>query len=308
LIQNGTLKQGDIFVVGAEWGRVRALINDKGEQIKEAIPGMPVEILGLNGSPEAGDILDVVADEAKAREIVDYRQRKKREAASVSGAKSFDEMLADAKAGDKKTLPVVIKGDVHGSVEAIIGSLNKMTEENDEIAVQVLHSGVGGITESDATLAKASGGLIIGFNVRANAQAREQVQREGVDMRYYNIIYNVLDDVKAMLSGMLSPTKREEYLGQAEIREVFNITKVGKVAGCMVTAGMVKRGSGVRLLRDDVVIHDNGTLKTLKRFKDEVKEVKEGTECGMAFENYDDIKEGDIIECFEIIEEARQLD
>ena len=309
LVQNGTLKQGDIFVVGAEWGRVRALIDDKGNQIKEAIPGMPVEILGLNGTPEAGDILDVVASEGKAREIVEYRQRKKRELTAAGTAKSFDEMLAAAKTeGSVKTLPVIIKGDVHGSVEAIIGSLNKMTEENEEIAVQVLHAGVGGITESDATLAKASNALIVGFNVRANSQAREQVQRESVDMRYYNIIYNVIDDVKAMLSGMLSPTKREEYLGQAEIREVFNITKVGKVAGCMVTAGMVKRGAGVRLLRDDVVIHDNGTLKTLKRFKDEVKEVKEGMECGMAFENYDDIKAGDIIECFEVIEEARTLD
>ncbi len=309
LVQNGTLKQGDLFVVGAEWGRVRALIDDKGQQIKEAIPGMPVEILGLNGTPEAGDILDVVESESKAREIVEYRQRKKRELTSAGAAKSFDEMLAAAKTeGKTKTLPVIIKGDVHGSVEAIIGSLHKMTEENEEIAVQVLHSGVGGITESDATLAKASNALIIGFNVRANAQAREQVQRESVDMRYYNIIYNVIDDVKAMLSGMLSPTQREEYLGQAEIRQVFNITKVGKIAGCMVTLGMVKRGAKVRLLRDDVVIHDNGVLKTLKRFKDEVKEVKEGMECGMAFENYDDIKEGDIIECFEVIEEARQLD
>ena len=308
LVQNGTLKQGDVFVIGAEWGRVRVLLNDKGEQVKEAIPGMPVEILGLNGTPEAGDILNVVENEAKAREIAEYRTRKKRELSNTGGAKTFDEMLAVAKEGQKKTLPVVIKGDVHGSVEAIIGSLHKMTEESDEIAVRVLHSGVGGITESDVTLAKATNAMVVGFNVRANAQAREQAQQENVDIRYYNIIYNVIDDAKALLSGMLSPAMREEYLGQAEIREVFNITKVGKVAGCMVTLGSVKRGAKVRLLRDDVVIHDNGVLKTLKRFKDEVKEVKEGMECGMAFENYDDIKAGDIIECFEVIEEARTLE
>lgn len=311
LVQKGTLKQGDIFVVGAEWGRVRVLIDDKGEQVPEAEPGKPVEVLGLNGTPDSGDILNVVESEAKAREIADYRDRTRREKlAATSGAagKSFEDLLtASREAGEKQILPVVIKGDVHGSVEAIIGSLNKMTEDNAEIGVQVLHSGVGGITESDVTLAGASNALIIGFNVRANAQARQQAERDKVDIRYYNIIYNVIDDAKAMLSGMLSPALREEYLGHAEIREVFNITKAGKVAGCMVTTGSVKRGAKVRLLRDDVVIHDNGVLKTLKRFKDEVKEVKEGMECGMAFENYDDIKEGDIIECFEIVEEARQL-
>ena len=215
--------------------------------------------------------------------------------------------MAAVKEGEKKTLPVIIKGDVHGSVEALLGSLEKITEENEEVAVKPLHTGVGGITESDVTLAKASGALIIGFNVRANAQARDMAKRENVDVRYYNIIYNVIDDVKGILSGMLDPVHREQYLGQAEIREVFNITKVGKVAGCMVTAGNVKRGSHVRLLRDDVVIHE-GKLKTLKRFKDEVKEVREGMECGMAFENYDDIKEGDIIECFDVIEESRSLD
>ncbi len=203
-------------------------------------------------------------------------------------------------------MPVVIKGDVHGSVEAIIGSLNKLTEESTEIGIQVLHSGVGGITESDITLAKASNAFVIGFNVRANSQARVQAERDGVQIRYYNIIYNVIDDAKAVLSGMLSPIRREEYLGQAEIRQVFNITKVGKIGGCMVTVGMVKRGAGVRLLRDSIVIHE-GTLKTLKRFKDEVKEVKEGMECGMAFEGYEDIKEGDIIECYQVTEEARTL-
>jgi translation initiation factor IF-2 len=310
LVQKGTLRQGDIFVVGAEWGRVRVLIDDKGQQVAEAEPGKPVEVLGLQGTPDAGDVLNVVENEARAREIADYRARKKREvtSAGAGAGMSFEDMLAASKAqGKKSILPIVIKGDVHGSVEAIIGSLEKMAEDNDEIGVQILHSGVGAITESDITLARASNAMVIGFNVRANAQARQQAERDKVTISYYNIIYNVIDDAKAILSGMLSPSKREEYLGQAEIRQVFNITKVGKIAGCMVTTGMVKRGAGVRLLRDNVVIHDNGVLKTLKRFKDEVKEVKEGMECGMAFENYDDIKEGDIIECFEVVEEARTL-
>lgn len=308
LVQNGTLKQGDNFVVGAEFGKVRALVNDKGEQIKEAGPGLPVEVLGLNGTPEAGDILNVI-DESKAREVAEFRQRQRREkqATAVKNV-SFEDMLAAAKEeGKKQILPVVIKADVHGSVEAIIGSLNKLTEENEEIGVQVLHSGVGGITESDVTLADASNALLIGFNVRANAQARDLAQQKEQSIRYYNIIYDVIDDAKAILGGMLSPEEREEYLGQAEIRQVFSISKFGNIAGCMVTIGMVKRGAKVRLLRDDVVIHE-GTLKTLKRFKDEVKEVKEGMECGMAFENYDDIKEGDIIECYEIVAEARKLD
>lgn len=308
LIQHGTLRVGDIFVVGTESGKVRALINDKGDQIQEASPGLPVEVLGLTGTPEAGDILNVVTDDARAREIADFRlrQKKDKQAAAITG-RSFEDLLSAAKDGEKQTLPVLIKGDVHGSVEAIIGSLNKLTEDNDEVAIQVLHSGVGGITESDVTLAGASNALIIGFNVRANAQARTAAERDGLSMRYYNIIYNVIDDVKAVLGGMLTPEEREEYLGHAEIREVFHISKFGNIAGCMVTAGMVKRGAGVRLLRDDVVIHE-GTLKTLKRFKDEVKEVKEGMECGMAFENYDDIKEGDVIECYEVVEEARTLD
>ena len=308
LVQNGTLRVGDTFVVGSETGRVRALINDKGEQIQEAIPGLPVEVLGLNGTPDAGDILNV-ADESKAREIAEYRQRQKREtqAMAVASGRTMESMLAAAKEGEKETLSVVVKGDVHGSVEAIIGSLNKLTEDNEELAIQILHSGVGGITESDVTLANASNALLIGFNVRANAQAREQAQRDGLNIRYYNVIYDVIDDAKAILGGMLSPEEREEYLGHAEIREVFSISKYGNIAGCMVTTGIVKRGAKVRLLRDDVVIHE-GTLKTLKRFKDEVKEVKEGMECGMAFENYDDIKQGDVIECYEIVEEARTLD
>lgn len=309
LIQNGTLKIGDTFVVGAEFGRVRALINDRGENVENATLGEPVEVLGLNGAPEAGDPFHVTEDESKAREISDYRQRKKREAQAVMAVKgrtTIDDLIAAREAGEKTALPVIVKGDVHGSVEAIIGSFAKMEEENEDIRVQVLHSGVGGITESDVKLARASGGLIIGFNVRANAQARDLATREAVDIRYYNVIYNVIDDAKSILSGMLSPNQREEYIGNATIQQVFNITKVGKVAGCMVDVGVVKRGAGVRLLRDDVVIHE-GKLKTLQRFKDEVKEVKEGTECGMAFESYDDIKEGDVIECFEIIEEAREV-
>ncbi|MCB9984025.1 MAG: translation initiation factor IF-2 [Rhodospirillales bacterium] len=309
LVQNGTLRVGDTFVAGAEFGKVRALINDQGETVAEAVPGQPVEVLGLNGAPDAGDPVNVTPDEGKAREISEYRHRKRREmqaVAAVKGRTTIDDLLAAREAGQKTALPVIVKGDVHGSVEAILGSFNKMVEENEDIEVQALHTGVGGITESDVKLARASGGIIIGFNVRANAQARDLAAREGVDIRYYNVIYDVIDDAKAILSGMLSPSQREEYIGNATILQVFNITKVGKVAGCMVDMGIVKRGAGVRLLRDDVVIHE-GKLKTLQRFKDEVKEVKEGTECGMAFENYDDIKEGDVIECFEVIEEARTV-
>ena len=309
LIQKGTLKIGDVFVAGSEWGRVRAIVDDKGKQLKQAGPSQPVEILGLNGTPNAGDVFIVVPDENKAKEISEYRHRKLREkqAAAVAGTRSsFDAMIAKAKEDEKEGLPVIIKSDVHGSLEALNTSLEKLSEESDEVNIRLLHAGVGGITESDVQLAKASNALIIGFNVRANPQAREMAQREDVKIQYYNIIYNVLDDIKGLLSGMLSPVMREEYIGQAEIREVFNITKVGKVAGCMVTNGAVKRGSKVRLLRDDVVIHE-GTLKTLKRYKDEVKEVKEGMECGMAFENYDDIREGDIIECYDVIEETREL-
>lgn len=306
LIQKGTLRTGDIFVVGSEWGRVRLILDDKGQQLKQAIPGQPVEVLGLTGTPDAGDQLNVVDSEAKAREVVAYRQRKKRDAqAAMATGTSFEQLLAQSREG-KKELNVVIKADVHGSVEAIASSLAKIAEDNTEVGVRVLHTGVGGITESDITLARASNALVVGFNVRANAQARDMAKRDRVEIRYYNIIYNIIDDAKAMLSGLLSPTTREEYLGQAEIRQVFNITKVGKIAGCMITTGMVKRGSKVRLLRDNVVIHE-GMLKTLKRFKDEVKEVKEGMECGMAFENYDDIREGDIIECFEVKEEQRSL-
>lgn len=310
LIQNGTLKIGDVFVAGSEMGKVKALVNDRGQNIDAAVPGLPVEVIGLNASPEAGDNLVVVGDESRAREISEYRQRKKREAIAAMNVKNrttIEDLVMQRDMVEVTKLPVIIKADVHGSVEAIAGSLAKMVEENSDIAVHVLHSGVGGITESDVTLAKASGAIIIGFNVRAGAQARDLATRDGVEIRYYNVIYDVIDDAKSILSGMLTPTMREEYIGQAKVLQVFNITKVGKIAGCMVETGSVRRGNKVRLLRDDVVIHE-GMLKTLKRFKDEVKEVKEGTECGMAFENYEDLHVGDIIECYEIIEEARTVE
>ncbi|MFD1624625.1 translation initiation factor IF-2 [Azospirillum griseum] len=307
LVQRGTLKVGDVFVTGAEWGRVRALINDRGQNVAEAGPAVPVEVLGLNGTPMAGDDFSVVETEARAREIAEFRQRKKREATVAATARgSLQDMFSRIQAGEAKELPVVIKGDVQGSIEAIASSLEKLTAENTEVKVRVLHNSVGAINESDITLANASNAMIIGFNVRANPQARDLAKRDGVEIRYYSIIYNVIDDVKAALTGLLSPTLRERFIGYATIREVFNITKVGKVAGCMVTQGTVKRGAGVRLLRDNVVIHE-GTLKTLKRFKDEVKDVREGYECGMAFENYDNILPGDQIEAFEIEEIAREL-
>lgn len=310
LIQKGTLRIGHIFVCGSVFGKVRALIDDKGRHVKEALPGQPVEVLGANSTPSAGDIFNVTQEEAKAREIAEYRERKQKEiqaANAVKGRTTMEQLLMQREEGEKTKLPVIIRADVHGSVEAIVGSLEKMVEENEGIDIQVLHTGVGGVTESDVILANASGALIIGFNVRANNQARDMATRDKVDIRYYNIIYNVIDDAKALLSGMLEPVIREEYIGQAKIKQVFNITKVGKVAGCDIIEGSVKRGSKVRLLRDNVVIHE-GMLKTLKRFQEEVKDVKQGQECGMAFESYDDIKEGDIIECFEIISEERTID
>ncbi|KGM32684.1 translation initiation factor IF-2, partial [Inquilinus limosus] len=307
LVQRGTLKVGDIFVTGGEWGRVRALLDDRGQTLKAAGPAQPVEVLGLNGTPLAGDDFVVVDSESRAREITEFRNRKRREASHVATARgSLEQMFEKIREGEAKELPVIIKGDVQGSVEAIAGSLEKAAGDNVEVKVRVLHSAVGAITESDVTLAASTGAMLIGFNVRANPQAREMAKRDGVEIRYYSIIYNVIDDVKAALTGLLAPKMRENYIGNAEIREVFNITKVGKVAGCMITNGVVKRGAGVRLLRDNVVIHE-GTLKTLKRFKDEVREVREGYECGMAFENYDDIRAGDVIECFELVEEVRAL-
>jgi translation initiation factor IF-2 len=305
LVQRGTLRVGDIFVAGSEWGRVRALVNERGEMVEEAGPSVPVEVLGLNGSPLAGDMLTVVESDARAREIGDFRQRVKREQEiATSGRGTLEQMMTRIQEGEAAQLPVVIKSDVHGSLEAIVNSLQKMGTE--EVKVQILHAGVGGINESDVTLARATGAAVIGFNVRANPQAREMAKRDNVDIKYYSIIYNVVDDMKAALSGLLSPTERERFLGYAEIRQIFDVSKAGKVAGCMVTDGMVKRGGKVRLVRDDVVIHD-GTLKTLRRFKDEVREVKEGYECGMAFENYSDIQVGDRIECYEIEEVAREL-
>jgi translation initiation factor IF-2 len=305
LVQKGTLKRGDIFVAGTEWGKIRALVNDHGTTIEEALPSMAVEVIGFNGVPEAGDEFIVVNNEAKAREVAEYRQLKVREAKVVKTSKShIEQMMSDISMGTLKELPIVIKADVHGSLEAISASLTKIGTS--EVAVKVLHGAVGAINESDVTLARASNALVIGFNVRANNQARDLAMRDGIDIQYYSIIYDIIDKIKGVLGGLLAPTLREKYLGQAQIRNVFNITKVGKIAGCFVTEGLVKRGSKVRLLRDNVVIH-TGELKTLKRFKDEVKEVKENYECGMAFENYNDIREGDSIECFEIEEIARSL-
>ncbi|WP_226581106.1 translation initiation factor IF-2 [Acuticoccus sediminis] len=305
LVQQGTLKVGDILVAGTEWGKVRALVTDQGERVKEAGPSMPVEVLGLNGTPEAGDQFVVVESEQRAREITEYRDRLKREAsAAPSTAMSLEQMMTNLQSQGLSEFPLVLKADVQGSAEAIVGALEKLN--TDEVAARVLHQGVGAITESDVTLAAATGGIIIGFNVRANKQAREAADRAGVEIRYYSIIYNLIDDVKEAMSGMLAPERRETFIGYAEILQVFNITKVGKVAGCRVTEGMVERGAGVRLLRDNVVIHE-GMLKTLKRFKDEVKEVQAGQECGMAFERYEDIREGDVIECFRVEEVERTL-
>ncbi|WP_041527989.1 translation initiation factor IF-2 [Paracoccus aminophilus] len=306
LVQNGSLKRGDIFVVGEQWGKVRALINDKGDRIDEAGPSVPVEVLGLNGTPEAGDVLNVVETEAQAREIADYRiQQTKDKRAAAGAAITLDQLMAKAKADQNVAeLPVLVKADVQGSAEAIVQALEKIG--NDEVRVRVLHSGVGAITESDIGLAEASGAPVIGFNVRANAPARNAANQKGVEIRYYSIIYDLVDDVKKAASGLLSAEVREHFIGYAQIREVFRVSGVGNVAGCLVTEGIARRSAGVRLLRDNVVIHE-GTLKTLKRFKDEVKEVQSGQECGMAFENYDDVRKGDVIEIFEREEVQRQL-
>lgn len=307
LVQKGTLKPGQIIVAGDQWGRVRALVNDKGEHVKEAGPAMPVEILGLSGTPAAGDKFAVVENEARAREISEYRQRLARDkaAARQSGQRgSLEQMMSKLQDTGFKEFPLVIKGDVQGSIEAIAGALDKLG--TDEVRARIVHSGAGAITESDISLAEASNAAIIGFNVRANAQAKAAADRSGIEIRYYNIIYDLVDDVKAAMSGLLSPERRETFLGNAEILEVFNITKVGKVAGCRVVDGKVERGAGVRLIRDNVVIHE-GKLKTLKRFKDEVSEVPMGQECGMAFENYEDIRAGDTIECFRVEHITRTL-
>jgi translation initiation factor IF-2 len=307
LVRRGTLHVGDVIVAGAEWGRVRALIDDRGEQVREAGPSTPVEVLGFQATPEAGDRLGVVENEARAREITEYRvglRREKVAARAVGARGSLEQMMSRLQAEGKQLFPILVKGDVQGSVEAIVQALEKLGTE--EVAARVIHAGVGGITESDVNLAATSEAAIIGFNVRANSQARDAAERDGVEIRYYNIIYNLVDDVKAAMSGLLSPERRETFLGNAEILEVFNISKVGKVAGCRVTEGRVERGASVRLIRDNVVIHE-GKLSTLKRFKDEVREVPAGQECGMAFEKYEDMRVGDVIECYRVEEFARTL-
>jgi len=306
LIQNGTLKTGDIFVVGEQWGRVRALIDDKGDRVAEAGPSVPVEVLGLSGTPEAGDVLNVTSTEAQAREIAEYRANAAKDKRAAAGAAvTLDQLMANAKQSENVSeLPILVKADVQGSAEAILQAMEKIG--NDEVRVRVLHSGVGAITESDIGLAEASGAPVIGFNVRANAPARQTANQKGVEIRYYSVIYDLVDDVKKAASGLLSAEIREKFIGYANIKDVFKVSNVGKVAGCLVTEGIARRSAGVRLLRDNVVIHE-GTLKTLKRFKDEVSEVQSGQECGMAFENYEDVRAGDVIEIFEREEIERNL-
>lgn len=305
LVQNGTLNLSDLIVVGTSYGRIRKMSDDVGEVVKLATPSVPVEVLGLDAAPNAGDKFFEVDEERQAREIISYRARKeKEEKALKNSAKSFSDILKESGKGQLKYLNIIIKGDVHGSVEAIIGTVAKLN--NEEVAIKVVHFATGGISDSDISLAAASGAIIVGFNVRASATAKEMAQKKSVEIRYYSIIYNLVDDMKLLLSGMLNTVKNEEYLGQVEIRQVFKLSGAGKVAGCFVTDGLIKRHARARLLRDNVVIHD-GTLKTLKRFKDDVKEVKSGFECGVAFDNYDDIKEKDVVECYEIIEQKRSL-
>ena len=307
LVQRGTLKVGDLVVAGAEWGRVRALVSDTGEPIEAAGPSTPVEVLGFSGTPDAGDRLAVVENEGRAREVTDYRARQKREklVARASGMRgSLEQMMAQAKTSGRKEFPLVIKADVQGSLEAVIGALDKLG--TDEVAARVLHAGVGGISESDVTLAEASGVPIIAFNVRANKEAREAAERAGIEIRYYNIIYDLVDDVKKAMSGLLAPTLRETMLGNAQILEIFKVSKVGNIAGCKVTDGSVERGANVRLIRDNVVIHE-GKLSQLKRFKDDVREVGAGMECGMAFESYQDMRQGDVIECYRVEQIQRSL-
>jgi translation initiation factor IF-2 len=307
LVQRGTLHGGDIVVAGAEWGRVRALVSDTGAAISEAGPSLPVEVLGFTGTPDAGDRLAVVDSEARAREVTDYRARQKRDkaAARQTGMRgSLEQMMAQVKTAGRKEFPLIIKGDVQGSIEAIDGSLEKLG--TDEVGARIIHSGVGGITESDVTLAESSGSAIIGFNVRAHKEAREAAERAGIEIRYYNIIYNLVDDVKAAMSGLLAPTLRETMLGNAQILEIFVVSKVGKIAGCRITDGKVERGANVRLIRDNVVIHE-GKLSQLKRFKDDAREVLAGQECGMAFEGYQDMRQGDVIECYRVETVQRSL-
>jgi translation initiation factor IF-2 len=307
LVQRGTLRVGDIIVAGAEWGRVRALVSDAGETVQSAGPSVPVEVLGFTGTPDAGDRLAVVESEGRARELTDYRVHQKREkAATRAGGMrgSLEQMMTQLKTSGRKEFPLIVKGDVQGSVEAIMGSLEKLG--TDEVIARVIHSGVGGITETDVGLAESSGAAIIAFNVRAHKEAREQAERSGIEIRQYNIIYDLVDDVKKAMSGLLTPERRETMLGNAQILEVFNISKIGKIAGCRVTDGKVERGANVRLIRDNVVIHE-GKLSQLKRFKDDVREVSSGMECGMAFENYQDMRAGDVIECYRVETVQRSL-
>jgi translation initiation factor IF-2 len=307
LVQRGTLKVGDLIVAGADWGRVRALVSDTGAPVEAAGPSTPVEVLGFNGTPEAGDRLAVVQSEGRAREITDYRARQRRDkmAARATGMRgSLEQMMSQLKTSGRKDLALIVKADVQGSLEAIIGAIEKLA--TDEVGARVIHSGVGGITESDVTLAEASGVPIIGFNVRAHKEAREAAEHAGIEIRYYNIIYDLVDDVKKAMSGLLAPTVRETTLGNATILEIFKVSKVGNVAGCRVTNGVVERGANVRLIRDSVVVHE-GKLSQLKRFKDDVREVVAGQECGMAFENYQDMRAGDVIECYRVETVQRTL-
>jgi translation initiation factor IF-2 len=307
LVQRGTLRPGDIVVAGAESGRVRALISDTGSPVDSAGPSTPVEVLGFNGTPEASDRLAVVDSEGRAREVTDYRVRQKRDkvAARATGMRgSLEQMMSQLKTAGRKDFALIIKADVQGSLEAIMGAIEKLGTS--EVVARVIHAGVGGITESDVTLAEASGVPIIGFNVRAHKEAREAAERDGIELRYYNIIYDLVDDVKKVMSGLLAPTLRETMLGNAQILEIFTVSKVGKIAGCRVTDGKVERGANVRLIRDNVVIHE-GKLSQLKRFKDDAREVLAGQECGMAFENYQDMKVGDVIECYRVETIQRSL-
>ncbi|MFM7703125.1 MAG: translation initiation factor IF-2, partial [Alphaproteobacteria bacterium] len=305
LVQKGTLDVGDLVVVGTSFGKIRKMTDSSHKILKSATPSIPVEVLGLDYAPNAGDKFVEVDEERQAREIISYRVRKeKEEKALKNSAKSISDIFKESGKGRLKYLNIIIKADVHGSVEAISGSISKLN--NDEVAVKIIHSATGGISESDISLANASGAIIIGFNVRANLSAKESASQKGIDIRYYSIIYNLVDDLKLMLSGLLSPHKNEEYIGQAEIRQIFKISNFGKVAGSFVIDGMIKRNAKARLLRDNIVIHD-GTLKTLKRFKEDAKEVKTGFECGIAFENFEDLKEKDIVECYEIVEQKRSI-
>jgi translation initiation factor IF-2 len=306
LVQRGTFKVGDIFVAGNEWGRARALIDASGNNLVAAGPSMPVEVLGLNGTPGAGEEFAVVESESRAREVVEFRQNRVRDEKAAAGARgTLEQMFEDIQeSSNLQILPVVIKSDVQGSTEAINGALVALGTE--EVQIQILHSGVGGINESDITLAKATGALVVGFNVRPNPQARDMAAHEDIKIHEYSIIYDLIDDLKKALSGLLSPTIKENLLGNAEIREVFNVSKIGKIAGCMVTKGLVRRGAKVRLVREEVIIHE-GEMSQLKHFKDDVKEVKDTNECGMGFANYEDIQVGDLVECFEIEEIAREL-